>query len=118
MREHSVHSLQLRKVFFSSVLSIDRTCLSWCVELAALELCSASFQRYLHAQVHLLRRIIAKDSANSQTPFWEFAESFDNGSMAAGVDEGAWTRGDGHHRALYGSNENGTKLERQVRPRL
>ena len=51
---------------FFSVLSIDRTCLSWCVELAALELCSASFQRDLHAQVYLLRRIIAKDSANFQ----------------------------------------------------
>ena len=45
---------------------MDRTCLSWCVELAALELCSASFQRDLHAQAYLLRRIIAKASSNSQ----------------------------------------------------
>ena len=50
----TIHSLQLRKVFFASVLSIDTTCLSWCVELAALEFCSASFQRDLYAQVDLL----------------------------------------------------------------
>ena len=35
------------------------------------------------------------------------------GSM--GVDEGAWARGDGHHRALYGSIENDRELEGQVR---
>ena len=64
-RNPTVHCVQLRK-FFPRVLSMDRTCLSWCVELAALELCSASFQRDLHAQVYLLRRIIAKDSANFQ----------------------------------------------------
>ena len=50
---------------FASVLSIGTTCLSWCVELAALEFC-ASFQPDLYAQVDLLGSRL--DSANSVSP--------------------------------------------------